>query len=700
MTVRPPSLHNLRHRAVAAAFFVAGAGCSASSPDVSYDATDASAGGASATGGAGGAPASQGGAAGKGGGAAGKGGTGGAGGGSAGTAGMGCGLVTCTSAGATCGKIGDGCGALIDCGACTAPQTCGGGGTPNVCGADAAACKPKTCKDLGFDCGQQGDGCGAVLDCGTCTAPATCGGGGTPSVCGKGGACTGLCTQQVQCAAGSTTTVSGTVYAATPPQFGKPDPLYNAVVYIPNGPVKDFTTTVSCDRCDSDANGPVLVTTTSGSDGKFQLQNAPVGKNIPLVIQVGKWRRYVTVDVAACVDNPLTQEQTRLPRSQKETSPYDNVPQIAVSTGGADGLECVLRKIGIADGEFTVPLDQGGTGRVSLYKGNGATDATGKSESETVLESSPKTLSSYDMVVFDCQGKPYERDPAHRKNLVDYANQGGRIFATHYSYTWLYDTAPFSTTADWSSPDGPQPNENNGNMVTGIIDQSFPKGAAFAKWLDVVGASTSQSSGKMTISLARGDLPSTTVNSQVARRWIYTDAPDPQTVQHYTFNTPVGPPSANQCGRVLFSDFHVTGSDGLKSGKFPSECSNDPLTPQERVLEFMLFDLSACVQTTPVCTPTTCQAQGISCGAAGDGCGNLLQCGSCAAPATCGGGGTPGQCGTNKGCTPKTCATLGFDCGPAGDGCGGVVQCGTCTSPQTCGGAGTPGKCGGTPSPG
>ena len=24
---------------------------------------------------------------------------------------------------------------------------------------------------------------------------------------------------------------------------------------------------------------------------------------------------------------------------------------------------------------------------------------------------------------------------------------GGRVFATHYNYTWLYDDSPFSTTA-------------------------------------------------------------------------------------------------------------------------------------------------------------------------------------------------------------------------------------------------------------
>jgi hypothetical protein len=93
------------------------------------------------------------------------------------------------------------------------------------------------------------------------------------------------------------------------------------------------------------------------------------------------------------------------------------------------------------------------------------------------------------------------------------------------------------------------------------------------------------------------------------------------------------------------------------------------------------------------CVPLTCQAQGFSCGPAGDGCGGELQCGTCVAPETCGGGGTPAQCGT-PGCKPLTCMSQGIQCGPAGDGCGGELQCGTCTLPETCGGGGTPGVCG------
>ncbi|HVJ19860.1 MAG TPA: carbohydrate-binding protein, partial [Polyangiaceae bacterium] len=47
------------------------------------------------------------------------------------------------------------------------------------------------------------------------------------------------------------------------------------------------------------------------------------------------------------------------------------------------------------------------------------------------------------------------------------------------------------------------------------------------------------------------------------------------------------------------------------------------------------------------CTPTTCTAQGKNCDTIPDGCGGTLSCGSCTAPATCGGGGTANVCGTS-----------------------------------------------------
>lgn len=606
--------------------------------------------------------------------------------------GAGCsGAMTCTQAGANCGPIGDGCGGVIpSCGTCPAGQTCGGGG-PSMCGisgGDSGSCVPKTCAELNANCGPVGDGCGGLLQCGTCSLPETCGGAGA-SVCGIDPSCTNLCLQQVQCPGNATTTVSGTVYAPghvgdpPPPQPGSADPLVNALVYVPNAAVQPFTPGVACEQCGAQASGSPLVSAVTGPDGKFVLKNVPVGANIPLVIQIGRWRRQVTIsDVPACQDTALPASLTRLPRNKNE----GDIPLMAFSTGAVDALECVLRKIGVDDSEFTLPS---GNGRIQIYKGTGAAgaDLGANTPTEAQLWGNLATLKKYDMVLFPCQGKQFDKQSPEQKRVVDYASAGGRVFTTHYSYVWLYNIAPFSGTANWKVDQAHITDQN------GIIDTSFPKGQALADWLNYVGASSTYA--QIPIKVLRHDADGVIAPSQ---SWMTTTTP--QATMHYTFNTPVGTPPDQQCGRVLFDDFHVEDiSNNQSTGvKFPGECDNNPMTPQEKLLEFMIFDLGSCIAPDkPTCTPKTCADLGIQCGPAGDGCGGAIQCGTCPTGQTCGGGGIPSVCGAGvPSCTPRTCAQAGADCGPVADGCGGLLQCGTCAPPQTCGGGGKANVCGGT----
>ncbi len=600
---------------------------------------------------------------------------------------------TCAASSVNCGSFADGCGGLIDCGSCSGTQTCGGGGIANVCG--APPCHPNTCAALGADCGPVADGCGGLLSCGTCGAPKTCGGAGTASACGVPSSCTNLCLKQVTCPVASvTTTVSGVVYAPN-----GVDPLPNAIVYVPNAPVQPFTPGVSCDNCGAPASGSPLVRAVTGVDGKFTIGNVPVGANIPLVIQLGRWRRQVTIpSVAACTDTAVSAALTRLPRNQSE----GDIPLTAFSTGAVDALECVMRKIGVDDAEFTAPS---GGGRIHLYEGltdhnsqnatstiwaSGGAMASG-SPTEDQLWTSLSTLEKYDMVLFPCQAdqaSPTLRSPTVHQNLVDYTTAGGRVFATHFSYIWLYQTAPFSSTANWHVEQHPSPANQ-----TGFVDTSFPKGLALAEWLVNVGASTTL--GQIPLQVIRHDHDAVVPPSQ---QWMtINDVNFPGAIVHYTFNTPVGAPAASQCGRVLFDDFHVENTSfGPTIGAiFPAECAAGPMTPQEKLLEYMIFDLASCVTPdVPVaCVPKSCADLGVGCGPAGDGCGGAIDCGSCTAPATCGGGGVPSVCGTPT-CAPKSCADQGISCGPAGDGCGGAIACGACASGLTCGGGGKPGVCG------
>ena len=409
----------------------------------------------------------------------------------------------------------------------------------------------------------------------------------------SGHPCVRLECQQIACDQPNQlpTTVSGIVFDPA----GQ-NPLYDVIAYIPNDTVQPLQPGVVCDQCGILASGSPLVTAITGSDGRFKLTNVPVGQNIPLVIQLGKWRKQLVIpQVTACTDNPMSDPSLmRLPAKQSE----GDMPQIAVTTGGCDPFECVLRKIGIDRTEFT---SETGGGKVHVYQGAGGSALATATSTAATLWASP-SLSTYDMIINSCEcGEvPAEKPQSAIDNLVAYANAGGRLFNTHYQYYWIDPTkmvgSPVvSSNPDWQSTASFIPEVDGTTSITGYIDTTFPKGEAFAEWLTNVGGSTSQA--QFPIDQARYNV---TAANAPSTQWVF----NPNTGQtsvggrallHYTFNTPVGLPEAKQCGKVLFSDFHVVAST-MPAAAFPLECSAGPLTPQELALEFMLFDLSACIQ--------------------------------------------------------------------------------------------------------
>ncbi len=616
-----------------------------------------------------------------------------------------CTPLTCADLeGVECGIQSDGCDDTIDCGDCESGEQCqqtAGGQSQCVA---LPVCTPLTCEDQGVECGLAGDGCGGTLDCGNpCTLPKICGGNTEePGQCG----CTGVCSQIPDCDEGTTTSISGQVFDP-----GGRSPLYNALVYIPNNPddpgLQPFETrTNTCDICGATAAGDPLISTQTGVDGSFTLTGVPVGEAVTLVVQLGRWRRIFQVDVSTpCADNPLPDEGIlTLPKNKEE----GDIPLIASVTGAADGMECVLWKAGIDESEFTNP---GGTGRVHLYHGSGERYTDGVGPGTVIDDDTPSEvalfaedgaghvpLTDYDMLILACQGSDYERDmerqPAleYWQTLVDYADTGGRVFATHWSHSYMRaggEANPLSTTATWSDWGA------GDDFTTGIIvnDEAMnPRAADFTAWLDGVGALDMPVTDPATFEMydPRYDLLAVTPPGQT---WITAESPESYTElpMHYTFNTPVSDGTGVSCGRFVYSDFHV--SRGNPSLNFPENCGSwDEFTAQEKVLEFMLFDLSSCVTPyTPVCTPTTCQDQGFECGPAGDGCGDALDCGDCPEGEVCGLI-APGQCDSMT-CTPTTCEALGYECGAAGDGCGAALDCGECPEGWTCGAAGR-NKCG------
>jgi hypothetical protein len=408
----------------------------------------------------------------------------------------------------------------------------------------------------------------------------------------------GSCLAQ-PCAAGSKTTVSGTVYDPA----GKV-PLYNVVVYVPNAALAAVPEGASCDRCDATLSGTPIASALTDEHGRFVLENAPIGASVPLVIQVGKWRREITVptDIASCTDTAIANaDLTRLPRNQSE----GHIPKIALTTGSADALECLLRKIGIDDAEFTPPT---GNGRVNLFAGAGGTNrysaALNGGAALPGVEpwwDSQANLMGYDLLLHSCEGTemPTNKSLAARQAFLQYTSAGGRAFLSHWHNYWVeHGPAPLPTTAVFDHQgDPPSP-------FTATLDTSFPKGQALANWLINVNASIIPGQ----LQILAGQHTVDAVNPAIAQRWIYSDAmPGARqqtlhnpSVQYLTFNTPADLPADRQCGRVVLSDIHVSnaGTPADQSGPnlaFPSGCQATSLSPQEKALEFMLFDLSSCI---------------------------------------------------------------------------------------------------------
>ena len=738
---------------------------------------------------------------------------------------MGC-PSTCDQLNANCGFVTDTrCDGVIECGdTCPKGEICGGDG-PSRCGVgttgdggacsgDCTTCVPKTCKDLGFTCGPAGDTCGGKLDCGPNTCPIlgwTCGGGPKSGECG----CSGECSNIVDCSDKpiKTTSLTGKVYDPA----GN-NPLYHVFVYVANNPtdpdLKAFPLGVTCDVCGATAAGSPLLSegdqagTYTDVDGSFTLKNVPVGKGVTVVIQLGRWRRVFKLDIdTPCAANPVADKTLLMPSKQAD----GNIPLMAMVTGNADSLECVLRKMGIDRTEFTNPA---GGGRVQFYLGSDKDGSTGKFgkkiDANTPMQAAlfataankQPVIEGYDMTILACQGSAPTESTADLTALRKYAASGGRVFSTHYNYSWLKtndaDTAMKGKADNWSEVAVWHVDEQDRALSgTGKVDlMSNPKGTAFQGWLEAVNASTPIGSGLVTVNEIRHDVDAISSTEGQVQQWLYregsnakkcgrsggtcssnadctakvcniktdqactsnndcnaggkvckndaklgqacnndnfcggnnncvnqdcgnntcngTDYTGKHLPLHFTYNTPVNlvqdlttNPPAVQCGRVLFSDFHVQTAEEHDK-VFPAQCGKactldtqcaaggkcvdkvclEPMNAQEKLLEYMIFDLGSCVPPPKACVPANKCPAGDNCGYAPDGCGGLVSCGVCPTGEACGVGNppVPNKCGKGTTtCVPQTCAVQKVECGPAADGCGDKIDsCGMCAAGELC----------------
>ena len=574
----------------------------------------------------------------------------------------------------------------------------------------SSACLAVSCADMAANCGYAPDGCNGLVYCGDCSAGQECG-VSKANVCatqtnvyGCPNPTYGFCSQLADCTCESQpTTVTGTVLA---PNGTLPIP--NALVYVPNGSTTypfglvPFQDGVPAFRCPNPSNP--IVETRTGSDGTFYLSGVPVGTNIPLVIQLGHFRRVVAIPtVAACGVTTLDASLTTLPSRQSMGNALDSIPMVALATGADDAFECVLRKFGIEDSEFS---NAGGVGRIHLYRDNGSicpagrASCTGTTPDYHQLTASQAALNRYDAVIFPCDGAAHDIDAAEKSRVLDdgtntsaYVNQGGVALFTHFSYAWLYNQPPLNalpwrSTTSAAGVDGPSTLTHTDAATNVLVDTATSYGYYFSQWLGLPAVNALDLVNPPTLSVVRSrwnlDNPANLsgISNSVQRWMVYPNNSPNIAMLAATVDMPWGSWPSSTNGRIIFASIDVVPStapcagsaNNASSCSFPDECDTN-LTAQEKALAYLLFDMTDCGQTPPqYCWPKRCTDLPGACGLASDGCGSVLDCRSCCATPpvamTC----TEICADPSQGCSATADASHLVPCFKP-DGIGGSVTC-------------------------
>ena len=160
----------------------------------------------------------------------------------------------------------------------------------------------------------------------------------------------------------------------------------------------------------------------------------------------------------------------------------------------------------------------------------------------------------------------------------------------------MSDIATFSTVANGVEYNSP---------INASIYTNFAKGNALADWMVNVNGSSQR--GTFQILKARATVLSIPDTTRTERFVYYNDTGSGKLAeQYFSFYTPIDAQKDQQCGRMVFTDMHISGNDvdaldpsldlSSPTKPFPSGCITTSLLAQEKALLFLLFDLTNCVE--------------------------------------------------------------------------------------------------------
>lgn len=353
------------------------------------------------------------------------------------------------------------------------------------------------------------------------------------------------------------------------------DPVSGALVYVPKGSVEPLPPGNQCDLCQLMTDG-IWIQTHSAASGAFTLEAVPVGA-IKVVIQLGRFRRVVSLETRCGETRELLAEETRLPRSSKE----GDVPKVAVVTGAVDKMEHVLAKIGLEE--------------VDLYSGKYTTP--GKTPIFGELLDSPAKLMQYHILLVNCLTNYENRldSSATVKVLQDFVAAGGRLFVDDLSYEFVewpfpgaIDFEPDAAGAHHHStvPQGPRDGAQLGDSVSSVEATILDPG--LKKWLGQFPA-TLNANGTVPIEGFLSDWAVIHGAGPTAKVWV--EGPVSFTggkgTRPLSVSMDTVAADGRRCGRVAFNSYHTV----------PYESSpTAPFVPQERILQYLFFKVAACME--------------------------------------------------------------------------------------------------------
>jgi hypothetical protein len=389
---------------------------------------------------------------------------------------------------------------------------------------------------------------------------------------------------------------------------GQEIPIFGATLYVSQtkpAPIPDHT---YCESCIDTPQGSVQ----SSYDGSFTLTVDQPG-HYWLVIQKGPFRLEQEIDLAPG-ELALPPQSTTLP-SRMDPQNGAWIPKVAIARGNFDAVEDILGKIGfgaMSGNKLGSPAGEGGYPEITFYTYGG----TGPG-SVAYLVSTPEELRKYHIIFFPCSTQVDDalmQDQTILKNIRRFVADGGKLYVTD----WAGETADRAFPPQVQLGDGFFGGiDSKGTYDPITLDGTLTEvGDADGDYYDAPDGKAVDPDLNMWLGLQTGP----TEDSPVPQMY----NPDYFTVSH-NFNYIVALQSVmkgtDDDGMPVYDDpkTWVTGSDGVH-GAGPLAVTYEPagcgkvlfstfqtagasasdshvgLMPQERVLLFLIMEISACTK--------------------------------------------------------------------------------------------------------